>query len=57
LNTYTSRTLADYPHDIVHFACERCHRSGRYRKAGLIEQYSDDVTLPDLRHLIAQCRR
>ena len=58
LTTMTgSLTLADHPGDIVRLACERCGRTGQYRKATLIERYGADVRLPDLRDEIAQCER
>jgi hypothetical protein len=34
--------------------CEPCGRRGRYNVARLIEQ-NDDMTLPDLRHVLANC--
>ena len=36
---------------------ERCNRFGRYRIDKLIEKYGPDITLPDLRHELAQCER
>jgi hypothetical protein len=52
-----SKTLADYPGDIVRLACTRCDRRGQYRLAGLIERYGADVRLPDLRTILADCPR
>jgi hypothetical protein len=49
--------LRDYPGDIVRLGCDRCGRSGQYRKQTLIAQYGPDIVLPDLRHEIAQCER
>jgi hypothetical protein len=49
--------LRDYPGNIVRLGCDRCGRSGRYRKQTLIAQYGPDILLPDLRHEIAQCER
>jgi len=54
---YTSITLGEYPHQMVRLICSRCDRKGQYRKETLINQYGPDVTMPDLRHLIAKCPR
>jgi IS1 family transposase len=52
-----SLQLSEYPDDIVRLSCEKCVRSGQYRKQKLIERYGGDMRLPDLRQEIAQCRR
>jgi hypothetical protein len=52
-----SLQLLDYPGDMVRLSCEKCGRSGQYRKQKLIERYSANFRLPDLREEIAQCRR
>ena len=52
-----SLQLSDYPGDLVRLSCEKCGRSGQYRKQTLIERYGADMRLPDLRSEIAQCRR
>jgi hypothetical protein len=52
-----SLSLLDHPGDTVRVSCERCGRSGQYRKATLIERFGPDIALPDLRHEIAQCER
>jgi hypothetical protein len=49
--------LSDNPGDMVRVACERCGRSGRYRKEKLVAQYGPDIALPDLRHEIAKRER
>jgi hypothetical protein len=49
--------LRDYPGDMVRLACDRCGRSGQYRKQNLIAQFGSDIPLPDLRHEIAKCER
>ena len=49
--------LREYPGDIVRLSCEKCGRSGQYRKQKLIERYGADIRLPDLREEIAQCER
>src|SRR5215467_4375103 len=49
--------LRDYPTDLVRLSCEKCGRSGQYRKQKLIERYWADIRLPDLREEIAQCDR
>jgi hypothetical protein len=49
--------LREYPGDIVRLSCEKCGRKGQYRKQKLIERYSADMRLPDLREEIAKCWR
>jgi len=46
----------DYPTELVRLSCDKCGRSGQYRKQKLIERYGADMRLPDLREEIAQCR-
>ena len=43
--------------DLIRLSCEKCGRSGQYRKQNLIERYGADMRLPDLRQEITQCRR
>jgi len=50
-----SLQLSEYPGDMVRLSCEKCGRSGQYRKQKLIERYGADIRLPDLREEIAQC--
>ena len=57
MTRYTAQALQDYPHDLVRVACDRCGRAGQYRRDNLIVEYGGDVTMPDLRHLIAKCPR
>jgi hypothetical protein len=52
-----SLLLVEYPGDLVRLSCEKCGRSGQYRKQTLIERYGADIRLPDLREEIAQCER
>jgi len=52
-----SLQLREYPGDIVRLSCEKCGRSGQYRKQTLIDRYGADIRLPDLREEIAQCER
>jgi len=52
-----SKSLGEYPDDLVRLACGRCDRRGQYRKAGLLEKYGGDIGLPELRHLLADCPR
>ena len=49
--------LYEYPANRVRLSCEKCGRSGQYRKQKSIERYGADVRLPDLREQIAQCDR
>ena len=52
-----SFTLAQFPHEMVELACEKCGRRGRLLKSRLVEEYGADVALPDLRTMIARCDR
>jgi len=52
-----SLQLSEYPGDLVRLSCEKCGRSGQYRKQKLIERYGADIRLPDLREEIARCDR
>jgi hypothetical protein len=50
--------LRDYPFEMVQFSCAKCLRSGRYKKSSLIEKYTADIPLPDLRsHIAGDCER
>jgi hypothetical protein len=49
--------LGDYPGEVVRLSCEKCGRSGHYRKQKLIERDGANIRLPDLRQEIAQCSR
>ena len=37
--------LRDYPGEIIRLSCEKCERSGQYRKQKLIERYGADIPL------------
>jgi hypothetical protein len=50
-------TLADCPDDMVHIDCSKCGRSGRLNKARLIAKHGAGVSLPELRHILAECPR
>ena len=50
--------LRDYPFEMVQFSCAKCLRSGRYKKSRLIEKYTADIPLFDLRsHIAGDCER
>ena len=50
-------TLPDYPADMVWIECNKCGRSGRLNKARLIAEHGADISLPELRHVLAACAR
>jgi hypothetical protein len=52
-----SLQLREYPAEMVRLSCEKCGRSGQYRKQNLIERFGPDIRLPDLREVIAKCER
>ena len=43
----------DYAFEVVQFSCGKCLRNGRYKQSVLIEKYTADIPLPDLRIHIA----
>ena len=50
-------TLADFPGDMIRFACDRCDRRGRYRRATLLDQFGAGAVLPDVLNGLANCKR
>ena len=46
-------TLADLRIDLLEIVCARCHRHGRYRPATLIAKHGPNMSLPDLRFVLA----
>ena len=42
---------------MIRLECSKCGRFGRYRIDKLIAKYGPDISLPDLRHELAQCHR
>jgi len=57
LNVRITLTLADYPRATVLIACLKCGREGLLSKARLIAEHGPDVSLPELRHILAACPR
>jgi hypothetical protein len=41
-----SRSLGEFPHHVVRIDCERCGRSGSYRRDGLMARFGPDLALP-----------
>jgi L-alanine-DL-glutamate epimerase-like enolase superfamily enzyme len=52
-----SRSLGEFPLDVVRIECERCGRAGSYRRDGLMARFGVDIALPDLLMELAQCER
>ena len=52
-----SRSLGEFPHDVVRIECERCSRAGSYALAGLLARFGADIALPDLLMELAACER
>jgi hypothetical protein len=52
-----SRSLGEFPFDVVRIECERCSRAGRYALAGLIERFGADAAGPDVLMELAACER
>jgi hypothetical protein len=50
-------TLGEWPLLLVRFSCAKCNRAGQYHRAKLIDRYGPNMTMPDLRHHLAQCPR
>jgi hypothetical protein len=42
---------------MVRLACDLCPRRGQYRSETLVARFGDDVLMPDVRRLIAECPR
>jgi hypothetical protein len=55
--TGRSPTLRDWRLPMLRLACDRCHRKGQYRLDTLVAKYGLEITMPDLRHMIAHCPR
>jgi hypothetical protein len=52
-----SRSLGEFPLDVVRIDCERCGRAGRYSLARLIERFGSDAAGPDVLMELASCER
>ncbi|MGF7213032.1 hypothetical protein GGE65_007668 [Skermanella aerolata] len=52
-----SWSLGEWPLLLVRVLCDKCGRAGQYRTDKLLEQHGAGTTMPDLRHIIAQCPR
>jgi hypothetical protein len=52
-----SRSLGEFPFDVVRIECERCGRAGRYAKARLIERFGANAAGPDVLMELASCER
>lgn len=52
-----SLQLHEYSAEMVRIACDKCGRSGQYRKQNLIDWFGADIRLPDLRWEISHCDR
>jgi hypothetical protein len=52
-----SRSLGEFPLDVVRIDCERCGRAGRYALAGLVERFGADAAGPDVLNELAACER
>jgi hypothetical protein len=50
-----SRSLGEFPFDVVRIECERCSRAGSYALARLIERFGADAAGPDVLMELAQC--
>jgi len=51
-----SLQLREYPGALVRLSCEKCGRSGQYRKQNLIDRYGANTRLPDLRNRMGKMR-
>jgi hypothetical protein len=52
-----SRSLGEFPLDVVRIECERCGRAGSYSLDGLIVRFGADIALPDLLVALSACER
>ena len=51
LNMGITLTFADYPDDMIRIECTKLN------KARLIAEHGPDISLPELRHVLASCPR
>ncbi len=52
-----SRSLGEFPVDVVRIECERCGRAGSYRRDGLMARFGPNIALPDLLVALSACER
>jgi hypothetical protein len=52
-----SRSLGEFPVDVLRVDCERCDRARSYRRDGLMARFGQQITLPDLLLALAKCDR
>jgi hypothetical protein len=52
-----SRSLGQFPFDVVRIERERCGRAESYRRDVLVARFGADIALPDLLLALAQCER
>jgi hypothetical protein len=52
-----SRSLGEFPLDVLRIECERCGRAGSYRRDGLMARFGTDIALPDLLVALSSCER
>jgi hypothetical protein len=52
-----SRSLGEFPLNVVRIDCERCGRAGSYRRDGLMARFGPTSPLPDLLPALASCDR
>ncbi len=50
-----AHTLSDFRAPTLSIECEFCGRRGRYNVARLMEKFTADAKLPELRHVLANC--
>jgi hypothetical protein len=48
-------TPSTYPFPIVRMVCDKCGRSGQYRRQTLIDRFGADACMPDVIAELAQC--
>ena len=52
-----TRSLGEFPLDVVRIDCEHCGRAGRYRLTGLIERFGPNAAVLDVLLELANCER
>jgi hypothetical protein len=53
----SSRSLGEFPLDVIRIECPRCDRAGSYRKEGLLARFGPEAALPDVLMALASCER
>jgi hypothetical protein len=54
---YGALSPLDYPSDVITIRCDHCDRTGRYRRALVIERFGANVGMPEVLSWVTDCDR